>query len=52
MLSFIVLLFLLFLIFIGGYIVSDRDLFAPTCMATLGFIFSTICAAINSGYWV
>lgn len=51
MLSFVILLILLFVIFFGGYIVSDGDFFAPTCIATLGFIFSTICAAINSGYW-
>lgn len=49
--QFIVLIALLFVIFLLGYVISDGDFFSPTCIASLGFIFSSICAAINSSYW-
>ena len=51
MISFIILLILLFVIFLLGYVVSDGDFLSPTCIASLGFIFSTLCATLNASYW-
>ena len=51
MFYFIVLLIFLFGIFLLGYIISDGDFLAPTCVASLGFIFSAFCATINAAYW-
>lgn len=51
MFYFVILLICLFGIFFLSYVISDGDFFAPTCVASLGFIFSTLCAFLNASYW-